>query len=358
LQHNLQIGERQNVNWGATVETSGKHSYESFAARGRPVGQRTNLFSTFAQYEASIVPDRLRLIAGSSFEYNTYTGFAVQPQIRGVWTPNNSHTHWAAVSRAISIPAGYHVGEEYLFGQVPGKIPTFLTAAPNPSLGPETVRAYELGYRFSPSKIFFLDTAIFYNHYEGLINLNLVNPLSVSGAPRVYTDPLYAEILVPWQNLGPGQTHGLEVYGTLRPAKTWMLSAGVTELRGNGINLNDALNLPMLNSPRHQFNAQSHWDVNSRIGFDVCLYHYNGIRGYIGGSVPWQNVPTHNRVDAGLTVRAAKDWIVSLWAKDIGAPPHWENRAPLFTTGGSQTRGQAITLGLQWSARADAAEAE
>ena len=62
--------------------------------------------------------------------------------------------------------------------------------------------------------------------------------------------------------------------------RRWLLAAGVTELRGNSVNLNDSLNLPVANSPRHQFTVQSRLNMTSRIELDASLYHYNGIAGY------------------------------------------------------------------------------
>jgi len=348
VQHDLQLGSRHSLTWGLDVDTSSGSVYESFTVRGNPATQRATGGGVFAQYEFDIIPDRLRISAGSKFEQNSYTGFEIQPQIRAVWTPTRSHSLWSAVSRAVRIPGQAYESEAYKFASLPGRIPTYLAALGNPGLKAETLRAYEFGYRFNPARIFSLDAALFYNHYDNLINLNLVNPLAVAGPPQIYTNPFYAVVALPWQNLGPGQTHGLELYAKLEPVRRWMLAAGLTELRGNSVNFNDSLNLPTANSPRHQFNLQSRFDVTSRIEFDASLYHYNGIDGYAFSGTEFQDVPTHNRLDMGISVHARNGLIVSLWGRDLGSNPHWENRPPLFTTAGSQTRGQVVALGLVW----------
>jgi iron complex outermembrane receptor protein len=348
LQHDLQIRKRHSVTWGLDVDTTSGTVYQSFMVRGNPPQQRATTAGGFAQYEFDIIPDRLRLSAGSKFEHNSYTGFEMQPQIRAVWTPATSHSLWSAVSRAVRIPGQAYETEAYKFAGLPAPIPTYLMAVGNPGLKAETLRAYEFGYRFNPAPVFSLDAALFYNHYENLINLNLTNPLAVAGPPQIYMNPLYAVVALPWQNLGPGQTHGLEIYAKLQPVRCWMLAAGVTELRGNSVNFNDSLNLPVANSPRHQFNLQSRLDLTSRIEFDASLYHYNGIDEYAFSGTAFQDVPTHNRLDLGISAHAASGLIVSLWGRDLGAPAHWENRPPLFSTAGSQTRGQVIALGLLW----------
>ncbi|HXP86707.1 MAG TPA: TonB-dependent receptor [Bryobacteraceae bacterium] len=354
VQHGFQIGTRHSLTWGLDADTTDGRVYESFTVHGIPAEQRTTTAGLFAQSDFDILPDRLRLSAGSKFEYNSYTGFEIQPQIRAVWTPSHSHSIWSAVSRAVRTPGQAYESEEFKFAGLPGAIPTYLAALGNPGLQAETLRAYELGYRFNPAPIFSLDAALFYNHYDNLINLNLVNPLGVAGPPQIYTNPLYAVIAVPWQNLGSGQTHGLEVYAKLQPVSRWMLAGGVTELRGNSVNFNDSLNLPVANSTRHQFNLQSRLNVTSKIEFDASLYHYNGVAGYAFSGLEFQDVPTHNRVDAEISFHAPSGLILSLWGRDLGSGPHWENRPPLFTTGGSQTRGQVIALELMWQPNPEA----
>lgn len=353
FQHDLRLSRRHLLTWGVNLETSADSLYESFAAIGAPARQRTTSAGSFAQYEFSVLPDRLRLIAGSKFEHNSYTGFEVQPQIRAVWTPRPAHTFWSAISRAVRLPTRMQNSEEFKFARLAGTPPTYLTAVGNSALEPEILRSYEAGYRFNPPGMFSFDASLFYNHYDGLINLNLVNPLAVAGPPRIHTNPVYAEIAVPWQNIGPGQTHGIELYAKLQPVDSWLLAAGVTELRGNSVNLNDALNLPMANSTRHQFSLHSRWNVTSRVDFDTSLYHYNGIAGYKFNGRTLQDVPTHNRVDAGISFNARNGFTLSIWGRDIGAGPHWENRTPLFTTGGSETRGQTLALGLTWQSGLD-----
>ncbi|MBZ5619056.1 MAG: TonB-dependent receptor [Acidobacteriia bacterium] len=348
FQHDFQIRRRHSFVWGLSLDTNADTLSESFTVRGTPTRLRTTTASIFAQYQLEIVPGRWRFSTGSKFEHNSYTGFEIQPQIRSVWLPGKGHSIWGAVSRAVRTPSRAYNSEEYKFARLPGVVPTYLTAIGNPALEAEVMTAYEFGYRFNPTPIFSLDGTIFYNHYANLINLNLVDPLGVAGPPRIHTNPLYAEVALPWQNLGPGQTHGLELYVKLRPLSRWMLAAGVTELRGNSVNMNDSLNLPVANSTGHQFNVQSRFDIARHVELDASLYHYNGVAGYVFGGIPFQDVPTHNRVDAGVSFGLKGGFTLSLWGHDLGAGHHWENRPPLFTTSGSQVPGQVVALGIMW----------
>jgi iron complex outermembrane receptor protein len=333
--------------WGASLWTSGARVYESFTFNALPQHQRTNIAGIFAQYEFSLVPDRLRLIAGSKLDHNTYTGMEIQPQIRGVWTPFPAHTFWAAVSRAVRTPGRHETSVRYALTQLPGPMPTFLMSEGNPGLKSEALRAYEIGYRFNPSTRVSMDGTIFYNHYDNLTNVNLLNPMSVGGPPVVHQNPTFIEIPVPWQNIGSGQTHGAEFYLKVVPLQRWELSGSVTELRGNSVNANDTLNLPIANTTKHQFNLQSRLNLTSRLSFDSGLYHYGGIAGYRFAGIPAQDVATHNRLDIGVSFRPRKDFTFSVWGRDVTANDHWETRPFLFTTTGSGT-GPMMIFKLTW----------
>jgi iron complex outermembrane receptor protein len=105
FQNGFNLGPRQSLIWGGSLDVTNSSLYQSFTARGIPAEQRATTAGGFAQYEINVIPDRLRLIAGSKFEHDSYTGFEIQPQIRGVWTPTDAHSVWAAVSRAVRVPS-------------------------------------------------------------------------------------------------------------------------------------------------------------------------------------------------------------------------------------------------------------
>ncbi len=347
LQHDFKFHPRHSLIWGGGVLTTDGRAYDSFAIRWLRGGSRNTVISGFAQYDFAIIPGRLRLIAGSKFERNSFTGFEIQPQVRGVWTPHRAHTLWAGVSRAVRTPSQLERSEIYDLTPLPAPVPTFLAVTGSTAMKSEILRAYEMGYRFEPIPAISVDASIFYNHYDNLSNVNLVDPMSVAGPPIVHLDPLYIEVPVPWQNIGTGQTHGAEVYVKVRPVKRWMLATGITELRGNSNNLNDTLNLPVANTSKHQFNIQSRLNLTSQLELDSGLYHYNGIPGYRFGSLAVQDVPTHNRFDLGMSFHPSRDVTLSIWGHDLAADPHWENRPVVFTTSNSEVQ-RSLSFRLSW----------
>jgi iron complex outermembrane recepter protein len=353
FQHDYQLSRRHSLIWGGSVFTTGSHKPPNFQTRMFPTDRRDTTVSGFAQYEFDIVPDHLRVIGGSKFEHNPYTEFEVQPQIRGVWTPNAVHTLWGAVSRGVRIPSEFERDSLFQLAQLPGSVPTYLTLLGSPDLKAETMRAYEMGYRFQPVTFFSLDADIFYNHYDNLVNLDLLN-IGAEGPPIVSTNPPFVEIPVFWRNIGPGQTHGLEVYARIRPVSRWQMALGVTELRGNSLNLGGSLNQPIANTPRHQFNVQSRLDLTRHLGLDSVLYYYGGIppdREFITS----QNVPTHNRLDVGLSARGISGFTFSVWGRDLGTDLHPESLPALFTTRGSYVR-RSVVFNLLWESGSKAVD--
>jgi iron complex outermembrane receptor protein len=345
FQHDYRMSPRHSLIWGGSVFTTGSFKPPFFQTRMVPSARRDTTVSGFAQYEFDIAPDHFRIIGGSKFEHNPFTGFEFQPQIRGVWTPVKAHTLWAAISRGVRIPSEFERDEIFQLAQLPGAVPTYLTVVGDPKLKAETLRAYETGYRFQPASFFSLDAAIFYNDYGNLINLDL-DHIGTHGAPIVNTNPVFVEIPAPWQNLGPGQTHGAEVYVRVDPVSRWRLAFAVTEVRGNSPHLGGSLNLPVANTVEHQFNIQSRLELTRHLGLDSTLFHYGGIP-INQELIVAQNLRAHNRLDLGLSVHGISGLTFSVWGRDLGTDRHPENLPALFTTTGSFVR-RSVVFNLFW----------
>jgi len=170
--------------------------------------------------------------------------------------------------------------------------------------------------------------------------------IGAEGAPIVHLNPLYVQVPVPWQNLGPGQTHGAELYAKITPVSRWQLAVGVTEVRGNSVNRGGSLNRPVANTPRHQFNVQSRLDLTRYLGFDSALYHYGGIP-LDQQIVAAQNLRAHNRVDCGLSLHGIRGFTFSVWGRDLGSGRHPESLPALFTTTGSYVQ-HSVAFSLMW----------
>jgi hypothetical protein len=90
FQNDYEVNARQSLIWGGSFFSTGDDL--AVDADIIPYRRRNTVESGFAQYGIALVPSRLRILAGSKFEHNQYTGFEYQPQVRAVWTPIHSNS--------------------------------------------------------------------------------------------------------------------------------------------------------------------------------------------------------------------------------------------------------------------------
>ena len=330
FQHTHDFSERQSLVWGGTLRSTADNLTVTPMPL-LPLRRRDTLVSGFAQYSVDVFPRRLRLVGGSKFEHNGYTGFEYQPQFRAVWTPAHSHTIWMAVSRAVRTPARYESDTDVTLpeGSV-GGLPLYLEIVGNPNLQSEVLHAYEAGYRFQPAETLALDLALFYNDYPNVVSWN----------GTVVFDPNMVVNKFQATNQAAAQTHGAELSARWRPFHRWMLSPGVTELRGSPI----AARV----SPRHEFNLQSRLDLPHRIEFDTSFYHNSPL--FLAAVPPFMfggSVDSVNRVDVGLAWHATPQWTLAIWGRNLQADQHLESLDSFVSPPGEIPR--ALVFKLTWS---------
>ncbi len=331
FQHDFAFNARHSLIWGGSLVTTGDFSVDL-----QPEYRRFEQESGFFQYEYEVIPERLRLLAGSKFEDNPFSGFEYQPQVRAVWTVHKAHSIWGSFSRAVRDPSHSEVNLDAIAGFVPspGGLIT-LHAFGNPNLQSENVEAYELGYRFQPSPTVSLDLATYYNSYDNLIVF----------APAAIQPPL--EIVTVATNEtaaggGTAQTHGAEFTANWKPLPRWMISPTFTETRGSAN--------AIASVPKHLFGVQSRIDATRTIYLNAGLYHYNALApsaGPIVGSPPTPGVPTFNRVDVGLSWRPKSQWTFSVWGRNLQSDQHVEFVKDFF--GGAPAEiPRSVSFKLMW----------
>jgi iron complex outermembrane recepter protein len=318
LQHDYAISSRQTLTFGGGFNANVDTWPSTFTTRFLQPTSDYTIFTGLVQYDVAVIPDTLRIVAGSKFDHNSYNGFEYQPQIRAVWTPDPSSTIWAAVSRAVRTPD--KVDNEVLvrvaqLNPTPPPL-TFLLISGSPSVQAEVLHAYELGYRYSWKEKLFADSAIYYNNYSDL------GTLSAPGAPIVNPSPFYVDIPEYAATTGRGQTHGLEMSLRYLPVRRWRISAGITELRGAS---SPGVAFPAVTyNPRQQFNAQSRLNLTRHLNFDSAWYHYDAVPG---------ELPLLNRVDVGFSTNPVHGFSFSVWGRNLQQDRHVEAIPETFLQG-------------------------
>ena len=168
--HQFALGVRNEIVWGLGYRFIGDEINDnSKTITIKPDIRSDNIFSLFAQNEITIVPDKFKFTIGSKFEQNDYTGFEIQPSARFLWTPNEKHTFWASISRAVRSPS--RADNDFLVKiNIPSRSPSITQIVfGNRDIESENLIANEIGYRVQVSDNIFLDVAAFYNKYDDIV---------------------------------------------------------------------------------------------------------------------------------------------------------------------------------------------
>ncbi|HEV7506589.1 MAG TPA: TonB-dependent receptor [Thermoanaerobaculia bacterium] len=252
FQHHFPIGRQQDVVWGLGSRVTRDEVTNSQVVAFLPDHRTLNLFSAFAQDEIALVPDRLRLTLGSKLEYNSYTNLEVQPSVRAAWTPDDRHTVWAAISRAVRTPT--RLDEDVLFLGPQGQP----VLSGNADVVSEELLAYELGYRIQPTADLLVDVAAFYDVYNHLRSFE-----PAAGGGFVFANELDA------------QAWGVELRSSWQPAPWWRLHAGYAWF-GKHLHLATASSDPtggqtVGDDPRNRYSLRSVMDLPGGFELDGWL---------------------------------------------------------------------------------------
>lgn len=258
FQHRLLLPLRQELIYGA-----GYRVYHDKAGNyGRdfvqqPARATLDYVSAFVRDEIGLVEDTLKLIVGSRFEYNDFTGFEIQPDARMLWLANSDHTVWTGVSRAVRTPSRAH---EDLTALQP--LPIGLARyTGNPGIESEEVLSFQTGWRMRFSKAAGVDLSGYYSLYDTMDS-------SWVGTPRVEATPAPPHLIVPVQTVNAGQvdTYGFELAADYSPLESWQLRAGYSYFdyaHQEKVQFDNAA------TPHHQVFARSSVDLPGDLQFDL-----------------------------------------------------------------------------------------
>ncbi|MBN2227446.1 MAG: TonB-dependent receptor [candidate division Zixibacteria bacterium] len=282
IQHRFRLLPRHELVWGGNARLILCRNDGTFAVSLSDIDRTDYLYGAFVQDEIALVPDRLSLTAGSKFEYNSYTGFEYQPNVRLCWHPHERHSLWAAVSRAVRTPSISEVGIR--FNQMvlppnpldPDSLPMLLIMKGNADYQSEILIAYECGYRVQPTSSFSLDLALFFNDYDRLRDF-------VMGEMFVEVEPGPTHLVLPFQAENPvaGETYGGELAATLDVAPWWRVRSTYSHIK-----INLWLKRPSVvsdyqtiegESPQNQVSLRSSVDITPSLTCDLMMRYVDGL---------------------------------------------------------------------------------
>ena len=268
FQHHLAL-VRQQLTWGVNFRSTSNNNVGKGVFAVDPPRARDQLFSGFVQDQIDM-GDSLRLTLGTKLEHNDFSGFEYQPSARLGWSLPRAQNLWLAVSRAVRVPTRLE-RDVSIEVTPPGDDPAVFLYG-NDDFDAERLLAWELGYRWQPSRRLAFDLATFLNLYKGLASLETGAPFTDVADRTVY--PIINE------NLTDARAMGAEALVEFLPIENWRLIASYSYLdldvdtHGEDINRGQFADG---STPRHQFGLRSAIDVGP-LRIDAFLRHVTELR--------------------------------------------------------------------------------
>ncbi len=328
FQHNLIIGEKQALIWGLGYRRIEDDFTSTHAMSVNPDHSSQDLYSAFIQDQIELVSENLFLTLGSKFEHNDYTGFEVQPSIRGLWKPDAKSSLWASVSRAVRTPSRVETsGHIVTFTGVVTTGNPFAPIAPvtgsingNDKLESEKLLAYELGYRIQPLENLSFDLAGFHNDYDDLLTFETTDIASYTFANKM-----------------SGHARGFELAMDWRPTVWWRIQASYSRIYLSLELDNDSLDPGLSDqvgegsSPEYQFSLRSNMDLSK--GWELDLWVYQVDKLPASSIVALQNdveIDSYTSLNARLGWQPAENLEFSLVGQNLQGGDHAEFTAETY----------------------------
>ena len=222
VQYNFADKGRHKLSLGAGYRNTNHKSDPSFHVSYDPQDRTDQHFSIFAYDEISFFNERLRLMLGSKFEHNDYTGFEMQPSVRLAWSPNDTSLLWGSISRVTRTPSRSE--SDIRLNPITAPL-TIVSVFGNDEAESEVLITYELGYRSTPIKTLSIDLTLFYNDYEKFRSINL-NGAFVEWDPF----PPHLVVSLSGDNSASLNTYGVEFSSEWRPDPRYRFMFGYSYL--------------------------------------------------------------------------------------------------------------------------------
>lgn len=297
------------VSPSSTTQTAQTYSFV-------PADMTEYVYSAFVQESVKLVPNRLALETGLKLEWNNYTHFEEEPNVRLLWTPTRQQTVWAALSRAVRIPdrVDENIHDDIFAVEPP---PIFGEITGNPRIHSERLTAFEGGYRTLVTPKLYISLAGFHNVYDDLIAQSAAS-LSNPGAPF---PPGTLLVKFTYQNGIEGDTDGYELGPEWDPLPWLRFKAAYSylhiDLRDKAGFTNSSTLITLHgSSPNQQVVGRALIDLPRKLEFDPAIRYVSAL--------PGQGVDAYETADLHLGWHPSRNWDLSVTGENLLQPYHAE----------------------------------
>jgi iron complex outermembrane receptor protein len=249
--------------------------------------------NTFVQDEIAL-SERVELTLGTKFERNTYTGWETLPSARLSWRPAPDRLAWAAVSRAVRVPA--RLDRDVFIALSPQ-----FAIRGGPDFQSEVAIVSEFGWRARLAERLSFSITAFRQDWDRLRSATVPGTVN---------------------NNVEGFTAGVEVWGAWQVSRSWRLSAGATtlheklRLKPGSLDALGASDSNLANDAEYQWMVHSSHTWGERFELDL--------RARRVGALPNPPVPAYTALDARLGMRVSRNVDVALSVRNAADARHVE----------------------------------
>jgi iron complex outermembrane receptor protein len=342
-QYRFRLGTRQDVVAGVGYRLTDQSFDGGYNLTLGTGWRRDNLGSAFLQDEISLAKT-VSLTVGSKIEHNAYTGFEYEPSAQLVWTPNDRHSVWTSVARAIQQPSWVENSMQLDLSAFPTPGGGFGVSQlqGNPQIEEQEVLDFEVGYRTRLSRRLSVDLTGFLSHYSKVETLE-------PGTPYFTFTPAPAHFVFPsiYDNLAHARTYGGEAAFNWNLTNQWRLSPGFSFLQMQvahdpGAPAGATVSTTPGDSPKIQWQLRSLWNFRPNLQWDTSAYYVGPLQG--GSPTGGGPVPSYTRVDTRLGWHIGETTDLSVTGQNLLSPRHWEFTDGLFINPTQTERSFVVTL--------------
>jgi iron complex outermembrane receptor protein len=203
---------------------------------------------------------------------------------------------------------------------VEGGLPVIATLMGNPQFKPETVVAYELGYRRHIGNTLTLDVASFFN------NNNRIQSLSSGSRSFEPTPSPHIDEPLLYTNGFRARTGGLEATASWKPlpslsfqgSYTWM-QAHTTQIEPGQVAIIDSWS-----SPRNNFSGSASWSFAPQWSANSFVSYVGALPPVQGATTSASEVPAYTRLDLNLARKVGRSLEFEAGGTNLLTPRHFE----------------------------------
>ncbi len=329
FQHGFKASGRVSVMWGIGYRAMADDIDSTGLLWMDPRVSHDDVVSAFVQTDVNLIPNKLRLVLGSKFEHNNFTGNEVQPSGRFLWRPHPRHAVWGAVAHAVRTPSRAERDIRVLAGALPpftdhnpGPLPVKLVYAGDEQYESEELYSYELGYRARLGSNLSVDMALFRNHYTSLRSVTTTGQPVPVGMP-----PTCMQLALRAGNGVEANTYGLEVASGWVPRNWLDFRLSYTLLRmsveGDEASYQTEFVVSEGMDPRHQLQVRAALDLPARTRFAAAVRYVDDL--------PAFGFDSYTTLDARVDWHPWPSLELAVAGQNLAGPAHVEYQSELNT---------------------------